>query len=349
MTADSSLSNAFTREPPGFTRVDSRWMSADRRGAIRCRLSRSRSHSVAPGLYALGRPGQDSQVVVTANYKLTFDILRKDLEGIDCWILVLETRGIDVWSAAADGTFGTEELVARIAKARLTEVVRHRELTLPRLGARGVSALLVQKQTGFHVRYGPVRSKDLPTYLVSGQATREMRRVRFGTLDRLILVPVELTRSLKLFLVFALVAILYAGLTPGGVELQKAWVGVWPLFALGMGAVLAGSVLVPLLLPWVPPRAFTAKGWLLGALVNGALLHGTAFGQGMDPFLLAACWLFFPASAGYFALSFAGATTFTNPSGVRRDIRRSLPFFIAAAVLTTAAAVLSKLILWGRL
>src|SRR3972149_4169926 len=72
-------------------------------GRDRCR--------VAPGLYALGAPGGDSPVLVTANYKLTFDVLRRDAAGLDAWILVLDTRGINVWCAAGEGTFGTEEAI----------------------------------------------------------------------------------------------------------------------------------------------------------------------------------------------------------------------------------------------
>jgi len=157
----------------------------------------------------------------------------------------------------------------------------------------------------------------------------------------------EVGESLKRFLVFAFGALLYAGLAPGGVVLQRAWAGVWPLFALGLGAVFSGSVFVPLLLPWVPLRAFTAKGWVIGALVNGVLLHGAELAKGMDLYRLVACWIFFPAAAGALALSFTGATTFTSPSGVRREIVRALPFFLGAAILTIAALVLSKVEFWG--
>jgi hypothetical protein len=348
MTANPARIGSPGREPPGFTHIDSMWSAADRSGAIRCRLSRFRmKYSVAPGLYALGRPGESSPVIVSANYKLSFDVLRRDLAGIDCWILVLETRGINVWCAAAEGTFGTEELVARLGRTRVAEVVKHRELTLPQLGAVGVKAHVVQEQTGFRVRFGPVRSQDLPSFLASGIASPAMRRVEFALHDRLLLVPMELGESLKRFLIFAFVALLYAGLAPGGVVLQRAWVGIWPLFALGLAAVFSGSVLVPVLLPWVPFRAFTAKGWVTGALVNGVLLHGAELAKGMDPYRLVACWIFFPAAAGALALCFTGATTFTSPSGVRREVTRAMPFFLVAAILTTAALVLSKLMFWG--
>jgi hypothetical protein len=307
-------------------------------------------YRVEPGLYALGRPEGDSPVLVTANYRLGFDLLRRDLVGLACWILALDTNGINVWCAAGAGTFSAEELVSRVLKTRLAEVVRHRVLILPQLGAAGLSAEEVTRYTGFEVRFGPVRSRDIRSYLARGcEATPEMRAVRFDAVDRLVLVPMEAGRSLMRFPAFAFVALLFAGLGPGGVTLGRAWAGSWPLFALGLGAVLAGSILVPLLLPFIPPRAFSAKGWILGAAVTAVLLHGFGLAIGKDPFYIAACWLFFPAASAWMAMGFTGATPFTSPSGVRVEVRVVLPLSIAFAVLTLATMALSKMRLWGLL
>ncbi len=64
-------------------------------------------HRVEPGLYRLGSPGPDSPVFASANYTLSFDALRAALGGVDAYILVLDTKGINVWCAAGKGTFGT--------------------------------------------------------------------------------------------------------------------------------------------------------------------------------------------------------------------------------------------------
>ena len=50
-------------------------------------------YTVDPGLYALGSPAADAPVCVTANYKMSFDHLRRALAGRDAWILVLDTKG----------------------------------------------------------------------------------------------------------------------------------------------------------------------------------------------------------------------------------------------------------------
>ena len=105
-------------------RVSSEWTSADYRGMIKSRTGAFRmNYAVTPGLYAVGDPTKDSDVFVTANYKLTFDILRRELKGMNAWILVLDTKSINVWCAAGKGTFGTDELIKRIAEAKLETVV----------------------------------------------------------------------------------------------------------------------------------------------------------------------------------------------------------------------------------
>jgi len=95
-------------------RVTTSWAWRDRLGACKVRLNIGRMrYGVPPGLYAVGQPGPESPVLATANYKLTFDHLRCALAGIDAWILVLDTKGINVWCAAGKKTFGTDELVRR--------------------------------------------------------------------------------------------------------------------------------------------------------------------------------------------------------------------------------------------
>jgi CO dehydrogenase/acetyl-CoA synthase gamma subunit (corrinoid Fe-S protein) len=129
----------------------------------RCGVHRS-GHRVVAGLYAIGDPTPDSPVFVTANYTLSFDALRSNLGGIDGYILVLDTQGINVWCAAGKGSFGTQELLHRLDATRLCDIVHHRTLILPQLGAPGISAHEVRRQSGFRVEYGPVRAADLGGY-----------------------------------------------------------------------------------------------------------------------------------------------------------------------------------------
>ena len=195
-------------------RVSSQLEWRDRWGAIKARWGVGRmDYSIDPGLYALGAPDRESPVLVSANYKMSFDELRSALPGRDLWILVLDTKGINVWCAAGKGTFGTEELVNRIESSGLNQIVGHRSLILPQLGAPGVAAHKVKKLSGFGVRYGPIKARDLPAYLDAGfKATEAMRLKTFPLRERAVLIPIELVETIKPTLIIAPVLFLLAGI-----------------------------------------------------------------------------------------------------------------------------------------
>jgi len=216
------------------------------------------SYHVPPGLYAIGAPTPGDPVAVTANYKMSFDSLRSALDGRSAWILVLETFGVNVWCAAGKGTFGTQELIRRVAETELSRVVRHRTLLLPILGAPGVAAHEVARGTGFTVRYAAIRAGDFPEYLDNGMVTTEaMRQITFSFRERLVLVPVELVTALRP--VFAIAMLLFIA----GWGLKDASAGISATAAF-LGAVVAGTVAGPLLLPWIPVPSFAGKGALVG-------------------------------------------------------------------------------------
>ena len=172
----------FVDTPAGAVpRVHTRLNREDRRGTRWARLGIGRdNYRIAPGLYAIGAPDPHAPVLVTANYKLSFDVLRSHLQGVSAWILVLETNGINVWCAAGKGTFGTTEVAARVKAVGLEKIVNHRRLILPQLSATGVSARQVKKMCGFEVVWGPVHAKHIGAYLDAGmRATPAMRKVTF--------------------------------------------------------------------------------------------------------------------------------------------------------------------------
>ena len=313
---------------------------ADTLGGWKARWAIGRmKYSVEPGIYAVGNPDADSPVFVSANYKMSFDRLRSELIGRDGWILVLDTKGINVWCAAGKGTFGTEELVNRIGAVGLSDIVTHRTLIVPQLGAPGVSAHKVKQQTGFGVVYGPVRAKDLPAFLDAGnKATQEMRRVTFPLKDRIVLIPVELVTGAKYVLAIAAGFLLLAGLNPKGYSLALALShGVQSVLIL-LAAFLAATVLGPALLPWLPSRWFSVKGlWIgLATVLLGGLVVGRRIALLDDGFSMAA-WLFIvPALASYVLLNFTGASTYTSLSGVKREVKIAVPVQLACAVLGIA-------------
>ena len=127
--------------------VRSELSAADRRGAVLARWGIGRmDYRVAPGLYALGNPDGSSPVMVSANYKMSFDVLRASLPGRDAWLLVLDTDGINVWCAAGKGTFGTEELVRRVLDSGVDQVVDFLEgLPEAKIDCRVIAPLALQR------------------------------------------------------------------------------------------------------------------------------------------------------------------------------------------------------------
>ena len=295
------------------------------------------NYTVEPGLYRVNNPDSNSPVLVSANYKLTFDILRKNLEGLNCWLLILDTKGVNVWCAAGKGTFGTDELVNRIEQARLAEIVTHRKLIVPQLGASGVSAYELTRQTGFSVIFGPVRATDINAFIAAGyKATREMRSVRFTFLDRLILTPIELVETAKIVLpvlgVFFIIN-LFANRQFGAFDV----IGF-------LGAIFAGAFLTPVLLPFIPGKAFSFKGWLMG-------LIWAAFAIRLFGWYAQGLWLqvigyglFLPAFSAFLAMNFTGASTYTSPSGVFREMKIALPFIIGSSMVGAVLVLITRFI-----
>jgi hypothetical protein len=274
------------------------------------------SYRVAPGLYGVGAPTPESPVLVTANYKLTFDRLRRELTGVDAWILVLDTKGVNVWCAAGKGTFGTRELEQRILAVRLDQVVSHRTLILPQLGAPGVAAHEVRAASGFAVKYGPVMARDIPAYLAAGQRkTDAMREVPFALADRMAIAPAELVHAWPFLLAAAAGSALFGiPFDPG--YLPRFLSMLIPL----LGAVLMGSLAFPALLPYLPFRAFALKGASLGALWGA----GAAFVAGVPLAAAAGLVLISGAMVSFISMNFTGSSTFTCQPGAALEVRRGL-------------------------
>lgn len=299
---------------------------------VRCGIGRN-DYKVAPGLYCTGNPGPESPVLVTANYKLSFDTLRREIDTLDTWLLVLDTRGINVWCAAGKGTFSTEEVIQRVKMTGLEKIVQHRRLLLPQLSAVGVAAHQVKKGCGFKVTWGPVRAGDLKSFLNSGmRAEEDMRRVTFSLPERLVLIPIELSFIPK-YLLWTIIAIfLLSGIGGDIFSFKAAWFrGLMLTIACGAG-IFAGALAAPALLPWIPMRSFSLKGTITGlaaGLVIIWLFRGWA-----NVWESVAMLIFTGTISSYMAMNFTGSTPFTSPSGVEKEMRKAIPVQTAAVLVT---------------
>lgn len=142
--------------------------------------------SARTGLIKIGNPDRNSPVFLTCNFRLTVESVKRALERTDAYLLVANSRGINVWCAAAGGLFTNHDVVSVLKTSGIEELVDHRNVILPQLAAAGVEAAVVRKKTGWKAIWGPVYAEDLPGYLKNDLAkTPKMQVVEFPIVQRL--------------------------------------------------------------------------------------------------------------------------------------------------------------------
>jgi acetyl-CoA decarbonylase/synthase complex subunit gamma len=168
------------------------------------------------------------------------------------WILVPIPKALIVGCAAGKGTFGTKE-VGPIESGGWPCCLPP-GVDSPQLSGPGVAATRSRNYPDLsHLRTH--RSKDLPAFLENGhKATPEMRQKTFNLWERAAVIPVELVAALKSSIMIIPLFFIISFLAKSGVNH-----GLYACLAL-LISILSGAVLTPLLLPWVPGRAFSLKG-----------------------------------------------------------------------------------------
>lgn len=322
-------------------------MAIDKIRNIGVRLGIGRDdYRVPVGIYAIGAPNEESPVLVTANYKLTVDKLRIELEGLKLWLLVIDTKGVNVWCAAGKGTFSTEEIIYRIQKTKLKKLVTHNQLILPQLSAPGISAYEITRFTGFKVIYGPVYARDIKEFFKNNyEATEEMRRVRFSLLERVVVSPLEAVRTIKylpfVFIFFLLMQLLEGN--DGGVTqaLENGLINTVP-YAI---AVIIGTILVPILLPILPFRMFSMKALILGGIWSVVVIkYSSAFNYDNNFMIYISNSLLLTSIISFLGMNFTGSTTFTSLSGVKKETLLTVPVVVAASLAGVVLMILEKFV-----
>jgi hypothetical protein len=311
--------------------------------AIRLNINRN-NYAIEPGLYVIGIPDENSQVIVSANYKFTFDKLRQELVNLNLWLLIIDTQGINVWCAAGKGTFGTQEILKKMKQTKLDAVVKNKILILPQLGAPGVSAHIITKYTGFKVIYGPVAASDIKEFLENQcETTPDMRRVKFSLADRAILTPVETIQKIKYF---PIVVILFLFIN----FIAKSNIGFLEIFKLSMInsipyliAILLGTVSIPILLPIIPFKSFALKGAIVGLIWSAITIHfSSTFLYEDSLIMMISNTLLLTSITTYLGLNFTGSSTYTSFSGVLKETIRAMPIVIVASVIGVILMIVSS-------
>jgi NAD-dependent dihydropyrimidine dehydrogenase PreA subunit len=222
--------------------------------------------STETGLRVIGEPGADAPVLLTCNFDLTVRRVTKALRGVDCYLLVAPSKGINVWCAAGGGMFNAHSVTSVIKTSRIAEKVNHRTLVLPQLSAAGIDVAWVEEETGWHCEFGPVYARDIPDYVAAQlRKTEAMRLARFPLGDRL---EVAVMWAAPMSIVTAIpVAILSLSSLPGVLAL------IW-------GFALSLFVFYDLVMRYVPGAVGLVKTLVLGLIgVAGVVAYGLLVGE----------------------------------------------------------------------
>jgi NAD-dependent dihydropyrimidine dehydrogenase PreA subunit len=217
-------------------------------------------HRAPTGLHRIGNPGRSSPVLLTGNFTLTVRRLRDVLDGLDAWLLVANSNGINVWCAAGGGHLTHHDVISVLRTSGIADRVDHRELMLPQLAATGVERRPIEKTTGWSTQWGPARLEDLPAVLRrGGSVSGRERSITFPLWERTEMAWIWLP---AMALVLGLASLLIDGWGAAAAVVASLVVTVTGLFACIPRVPITGRA------RWVTFFGFA----LLGAGIGGTLL-----------------------------------------------------------------------------
>ncbi|MHA1521499.1 MAG: methyltransferase domain-containing protein [Promethearchaeota archaeon] len=281
---------------------------------------------IEPGIYTSGTPDASSPLLVTANYLYTYVQVHQDLEGKDAWILALDSLGINVWCAARGGNFGNSQLLEAVQATDITAKAKSKLIILPQLAAGGIKAPELPMRTEkfpYEIMFGPVYSKDLPTYLTDQPDLKPkvMRTIKFGIRERAVAGITHLTFLLrKIYLIPLLGIMAGALLLDFAVNLDSiAQISLYHLFWEVLGGVIWANLLLILVFQLTNfTRSFVIKSSFFASImgISMGLVLGLSHGYWLYGLLAG---VFFMWMGFFTTMSFSGYTPLTSVREIKNE------------------------------
>lgn len=264
-----------------------------------------RTFAIKPGLYHIGELDENAPLFVTANCYLTVFLLARRLRNKKIRLLIIDTKGINVWCSAGKGQFSANEIIEKAAKWGLLAGKGRIKMVLPKFSLSGVNLDELRKN-GIVPIIGPLYAKDVPAFL-------EKEKLRNQTDD---------------VVQFGLKSRAFTAL-PTAIQFFYYFLGA---YVISMGYVIPGMIWIatglafiyPLLFPWLPGKLFAVKGLFLALLVSilNFLIH---YGSVKEQLPLT---IFIFATSVFIALSYTGNSAVSNYTSVRKETARFLPVVV---------------------
>lgn len=125
-----------------------------------------RPMTVTEGIYEIGTPDENSPVIVTTNFSLTYFIVAGEIEGsrVPSWLLIMDTEGLSVMTAWAAGKFSGDAVAIFVKKCGIADKVAHKKIIIPGYAA-AISGEMEEDLPDWDIMIGPRDASLLPKYL----------------------------------------------------------------------------------------------------------------------------------------------------------------------------------------
>ncbi len=127
-----------------------------------------RPMTVTEGIFEINNPDENSPVLVTTNFALTYFIVSGECEAskVPCWLLIKDAEGLSVLTAWAAGKFGGDDVGMFVKKSGIMDKVKHTELIIPGYAA-AIAGDVEEELSGWTITVGPREAAHLPAFLKS--------------------------------------------------------------------------------------------------------------------------------------------------------------------------------------
>ena len=125
-----------------------------------------RPMTVTQGIYEIGAPNENSPVLVTTNFSLTYFIVSGEIEGsrVPSWLLIMDTEGLSVMTAWAAGKFSGDAVATFVKKSGIADKVKHKKIIIPGYAA-SISGEMEEELPGWEIIIGPRDASLIPKFL----------------------------------------------------------------------------------------------------------------------------------------------------------------------------------------
>jgi acetyl-CoA decarbonylase/synthase complex subunit gamma len=125
-----------------------------------------RPMTVTEGIYEIGNPDENSPVLVTTNFALTYFIVSGEVEGskVPTWLLIKDAEGLSVLTAWAAGKFSGDDVGMFVKKCGIMDKVKHNELVIPGYAA-AIAGDVEEELPGWTITVGPREAAHIPAFL----------------------------------------------------------------------------------------------------------------------------------------------------------------------------------------